>query len=203
LLLAVAITLVTVVVAAVIMWRAFEGADDTTPRLATAAAAEGLGATVSSLASTASVAELESCPAGDDLLADVAMALGTEPLGDVVATGDVTTRVSLVGRPPAALVECTATRGEDELRVAVSAAPAALLAAARGEEAADWQDLGSTNGGTYSGRCELDECVVIWSDDELLALIGVEGPAAAVLDVRQVQAVLAAALPTVVAGLAM
>lgn len=191
------IVVATVAVAGAITWQAFDGADDTTPELATAAAAEGLSATL------AASDELDGCPMGDGLVGQVATALGSDALAALVDDGGVTVEASVVA-PAGAIVDCRTSRGDERLVVSVSPSPAAVLVELRGDQdAAQWASLGRTNGGEYLGHCGVDEgCAVVWSDDRLLAMIHVAGPAAAQLDVERVQAVLAAALPTFVGALA-
>ena len=198
--LATAIVVATVTVAGVITWQAFDGADDTTPTLDTSAAAEALGAALAS-------DELTSCPVGDGLLGQVATALGDDELVALVADGEVAverTDAAPAGSTAVAMVTCTASDGGQELGITVSPSPADAVVELRGDPGAPaWDDLGRTNGGSYLGRCGTDEgCAVLWYDDGLLAMLDVAGPAAGRLDVEQVQAVLAAALPTVVGALA-
>ena len=198
--LAAGIVVATVAVAGAITWQAFDGADDTTPALETSAAAEGLAATLAT-------DELAGCPMGDGLLGQVATALGGDDLAVLVADGDVTVERSIgapVGSTGAASVTCAASSDGQRLGVTVSPSPADAVVVLRAEPGAPaWDGLGSANGGSYLGRCGGDDgCAVLWYDDRLLAMIEVTGPAAGRLDVEQVQAVLAAALPTVIGALA-
>ena len=211
------IIVVTMGVAIAITWIAIDGEAQTEASLDTAAAAENLRLTLADAPigepGQPGTVELDACPAGPaaEVLGDVAEALGGGQLQQVVDQGEIVIRVAAVDGGTDVFVDCTAENDDDDpssLGLFVTAAPPAVVGVLRASAEAGGGEpldaLGSSRGGQYLGRCQRvdTDCGVFWYDDQLLVGIGGSGPAFADLDAERVQVVLAAALPTLVDGLA-
>jgi len=205
---AIALVAVTIAAAVTITWIAVGTGDDA---LATTTAAEHLARILDAAPIEVSSADLPSCPAGpaDEVLGDLVEALGGGELQRVLDEGEIAVRAVAVGDRTNRFVDCTAETddgGPGAVGIIASPSPDAVRSELQDEDdpTGGYTDLGSADGGELVGRCERDDgdCSVLWYDDQLLVGIGGGGPAFADIGTDQLQAVLLAALPTLVDGLA-